>query len=331
MTVPIVPWQDPGQSLIHLPRVENPYLSVWWTAQTVTGVPEQVMGWLVSQGWEITNVASDYGTTPPTYTYTLGKQGMQPWQVLLSLCNSYTTAANEARDANEFRYNQIVRSWSEMAASTQTQFAQQVAQQDAWLGVYLSDLRIHLNEVDGLNDAIADRLPLEYDTHKDAATGYLDGLGQSELARINELFDATLSTQLQDLMEKGLYSSAVAVDIKARNARDRNEEIVALNDRLNREKLENAHRLYGERASLSEFQHKMVQAKMNSRLTRLEGWKTVHEDNMKLMAYQLDTRNNLIIGLYSFVERRDDIGPQWKDMAQMIAGLGDAAGGWITP
>jgi len=331
MSVPVVPWLDPGQSLIDLPRVENPYLSVWWTSQAVSGIPEGVMGWLVSQGWEITNVAEDTSTTPYTYTYTLGKQGLQPWQVLLSLCNSYTIAANDARDANEFRYNQIVRNWSYMLDNTQTQFAQQVAQQDAWYGLYLSNLSDYLNDIDGLVDGIRDALPVEYAIHAEKASGYLTGLGQTELARINEEFAASLSVQLQDLIGRGLYSSAVAADIKARNARDKSEQITALNDRLNREKLEDSHRLYGQRVQLSEFQHTMIQAKMQSKLTRLEGWKSVHESNMALMKYQLDVRNNLLVGLYSFVERREDVGPEWKDMASMIAGLGDSAGGWLTP
>jgi hypothetical protein len=49
------------------------------------------------------------------------------------------------------------------------------------------------------------------------------------------------------------------------------------------------------------------------------------------MAYQIDERNKLLIGLYSFVERREDVAPEWKDMASMIAGLADAGGGWLTP
>ena len=49
--IPNVPEQFPGQSEINLPRVDNPYLSVWWSTQTVSDVPENVMGWLVAQGW----------------------------------------------------------------------------------------------------------------------------------------------------------------------------------------------------------------------------------------------------------------------------------------
>lgn len=35
------------------------------------------------------------------------------------------------------------------------------------------------------------------------------------------------------------------------------------------------------------------------------------------MAYQLDERNKLLIGLYSFVERREDEGPTWNDGARV--------------
>jgi hypothetical protein len=49
------------------------------------------------------------------------------------------------------------------------------------------------------------------------------------------------------------------------------------------------------------------------------------------MAYQLSTRNELLIGLYGFVERREDVGPEWQELAKVVAGLGDSGGGWLTP
>jgi hypothetical protein len=82
---------------------------------------------------------------------------------------------------------------------------------------------------------------------------------------------------------------------------------------------------------LAEHKHKAIVERMNSAARRLEGWKSVADDNRKLMMYQLDERNKLLIGLYGFVERREDIGPKWEDSARMIAGLGDSAGGWVTP
>ena len=87
----------------------------------------------------------------------------------------------------------------------------------------------------------------------------------------------------------------------------------------------------GHAESQANHKHKAIAEMMNIAVVRLQGARDVTAENMKLMAYQLDTRNNLLIGLYAFVERREDIGPKWQDMASMIAGLGDSAGGWLTP
>lgn len=331
MTITVVPQQDPGQSVIDLPRIANPFWSLWWTPQTVTGIPQESVGWLTSQGWRVTGVLQDQTTIPPTLTYTLTRSELQSVEVLLSLCNSYTIAANEARDANETRYNEVVANWTEMISSSQTQFAEQVSQQNAAYGVYLTDLGAYIDEINQLTDDNRQRLTLEYAIHKDAAGGYLTGLGSTELARINEEFAAAKAEQLQDAINRGFYSSLIPVAIKERNTRDRDEQIQMLNDRLMREKLQNEHQLWEQFVNLSEGQQKLILDKMNANVMRLEGWKNVHVDNMRLLAYQLDERNKLLIGLYSFVERREDIGPEWKDMTSMIAGLADQAGGWLTP
>ena len=482
MAIPAVPFHDPNQDPIDLPDVINPYLGIWWTARTVTGVPENVMGWLVAQGWRITAIVPDASTVPPTQYYSLAKSQLTPEEVLLSLCNSYTVAANNARDANELRYNQIVNNWQTMLSSTHTQFNAQITEQNASAGVYLSDLDTYMTEVDGLIDDnqaalqieaniakgelaamlaklldleinadataalteplltnqsgyttqfLADMVPklAELDTeylnhlneilnlivradnahavHEDLTRAFLDDLGATELARINEQFTSTLSAQVQDLVDKGLYSGALEVDLTQRNHRDRDEQIQMLNDRLMREKWENQHRIYGQlqdmirwntntrdnlfaqlvqiaglhlnyyekkhdkwqdtsraavatRAALlaqlqdavkgilagkeryavltmnhgsviADHKHRAIVEKMNKAVAQLEGWRNVAADNMKLLAYQLDERNKIILGLYSFVERREDIAPEWKDMASMIAGLADSAGGWISP
>lgn len=327
----VVPEETADQSPLHLPPVLNPWLSTWWTAETVTGVPENTMGWLVAQGWQITAVASDASTVPPTLTYTLGKQALSAQETLLGLCNNYTTNAQRAQDANEVRYNQVVIDWNEMIASSQTQFEQQTDQQNADFGFYIADLKTYMDEIDVLSAANADNLAQDYGTHKGTADGLLTGLGTTEVARINEHFASTLAAQLQGLTNRGLYSSGVAADITERNERDRDEQLQLHYDRLNREQLGNEHTLWGQRVQVSEQNNQAIVQKMNTSVARLDGWKSVAADNQRLMAYQLDERNKLIIGLYSFVERRTDVAPEWKDMSQMIAGLADSAGGWIQP
>lgn len=734
MTVPQVPEQTPGQSPILLPRVANPFLSIWWSTQTVTNVPENVMGWLVAQGYAITGITQDNTTVPPTNYFALTREGMKPEQVLLSLCNSYTTAANEARDANQIRYNEILNNWTQMIDSSHDQFNAQTTEQNAQAGVFLTDLgnymtaietliadnqtqmaadatdakaalqlmdtrlaelesnaaatavqintlltkqetslqayitdyntrlaelqqnvATHITAVLGevadlgtvLDDHVADylqqfdqltanynfhvadidallanvasnvnayvsevgtiltaldtdyqtvstdlgairtsagtlvsshatdyesvlnllssdytaqaattraiinfllpdytahatetrditnQLDTDFSLHSTLATGFLTDLGATERARINEEFAAKLSAQLQQLTSRGLYTSVLAADITERNHRDRDEQIQLLNDRLNREKLDNQYKLYEQQrgvrvqtldnehrlydqqrgmrsqmidaeqrlyeqqlgmrtrlldgknqihsvrqevlryqaslisgvyamlqetrnrvlagkqailsakdanerlgievqsrlysqlqevrqrviestdriyqlrdvyakwantethrtyeqlqqirqqfveaaerqhaakqtatraemaqrdtllqqlqasltgllsgkerfstllmqnaSALSEHKHRAIAERMNTAAQRLDGWKSVAAENRALMAYQLDERNKLLIGLYSFVERREDVSPEWKDMSTMIASLGDSGGGWITP
>lgn len=732
--IPEVPEQSPGQSIIDLPRVLNPYLGVWWSTQTVSNVPENVMGWLVAQGYEVTGISQDNTTVPPTNYFALTREGMRPQQTLLSLCNSYTIAANEARDANEIRYNEIVVNWTQMIDTSHDQFNAQTEEQNAQAGMFLTDLDEYMTAIDTLIEenktqiaadaaeakvalvvmdsrlselednaaanavvinnlltqqednlaeyiaeyntrlaelqanvtahidtvldevsslgtvledhvtdyaqrfdslvsnytfhqadidallvnvanntntyvadvgeiltsldddytdvetdlgairttagtlvdtyaidyqAILDQLSGDYTSqatmirsiinflysdytphatatrgitdslasdfilHDGSATGLLDGLGATELARINEEFASRLSVQLQQLVTRGLSTATLITDITERNHRDRDEQIQLLNDRLNREKFENQHKLYEQQravrsitmdnehklyeqkravraqnidsenrlyeqqlgmrtrmmdgetqlhsvrqevlryqaslisgvhallqetrnrvlagkqaifaardaterlgievqsrlysqlqdvqqrvidstdriyqlrdvyakwsngethrlyeqlqqikqqfveaaerqhsakqtvtrtemaqrdtllqqlqaaltgllggkerfstlilqnaSTLSEHKHRAIVERMNTATQRLEGWKSVAADNRALMAYQLDERNKLLIGLYSFVERRDDISPEWKDMATMIASLGDSGGGWVTP
>lgn len=657
-----IPEQNPGQSELWLPRVANPALNIWWAQQTVSDVPENVMGWLVAQGYEITNIRLDNTTTPPTYYFNLKRNGLRPQDVLLDLCNSYTIAANDARTANQVRYNEILRNWTMMIDTSHEQFDAQTTVQNAQSGVYLADLDQYMDEIETLIaenraqmvldaaeakdalgqmdtrltdlevnantsadeiesllteqisnlqefitayrlrlaemdqnfashlakvlseiaglDAVLDShvvdynqqfailasnytahaaeiedaltritanvttyvadvtdiltrieadftdveseletikgdagdlvdghaaryqsilgsLTADYEQHAVIARGFLVDLGSEELARINEEFAASLAAQIQRLVSQGFFVSKIVSDVTARNSRDRDEKVQALNDRLMREKLENQHRLYEQQvatrgrnlegsnqlhgvqqevlryqaslvsniyglqqeirnrvlsgkqaiftakdaneklameiqsnlyaklqevrqrtieaadrvyqlqdlfgkwentethklyeqvqqmesqllagvdkeyasnqdvvrveitqrdtllqqiqdalksllsgkerfsallmqnaSTLAEHKHKAILEKMNTAIKRLDGWQSIADQNRQLMAYQLDERNKLLIGLYSFVERREDVAPQWADMAKMIAGLGDSGGGWLTP
>lgn len=518
MPIPQIPEQNPGQNPILLPRVVNPYLGIWWSTQTVSNVPENVMGWLVAQGYEVTGITQDTTTVPPTNYFALTREGMKPLQVLLSLCNSYTTAANEARDANQQRYNEILTNWTQMIDTSHDQFNAQTTEQNAQAGIFFADLDQYMTAIETLiadnqtqlaldaaeaktalvimdsrltelesnaaatatiingllvsltgsvntyvtdietlltaldadytavetdleaiktsagnlvtafagdYQAILDQLESDYTVHELRTQGLLDDLGTTETARINEQFASQLSVQLQALVSRGLSTATLIADITARNQRDRDEQLQLHNDRLMREKLDNQHKLYqqqfgmrsrmmdaesqlhsvrqevlryqaslitgtfellqnirnrviaGKQAilaareanarlgievnstllqqlqaaltgvlggkerfstlltqlfnTLAEHKHRAIVERMNTATQRLDGWKSVAAENRALMAYQLDERNKLLIGLYSFVERREDISPEWKDMSTMIASLGDSGGGWITP
>lgn len=306
-------------------------------------------------------------------------------------------------------------------ADLDTDYAAQLAAIDLLLTQGDDDLATFVSDYEGELSA----LHPEYTTHSDTATAFLVDLGATDLARINEQFDASLSEQLQLLTDRGLYSSAVAVDITARNTRDRDEQITALNDRLMREKLENQHSLYGQQvamrdrklngvdrlqtlrqsvtqwhtsqrdilfaqrqqiqaqhlagidkqnassqdvsrvamsererllgflqdavngvvsgkgtysqmtvqhgSTLAEHKHRAIAEKMNESVQRLASLQLTHEECLRLMQYQLDERNKILVGLYGFVERRDDVPPNFEALVKIAVGLGDAGGGWVTP
>jgi hypothetical protein len=90
----------------------------------------------------------------------------------------------------------------------------------------------------------------DYDSHASTATAFLDNLGTTELARINEKYDNLLAAVNQRLLDRGFYSSALITQMEAQVERERNEEIGILNDRLNREKWENQHRLYEQQQAM---------------------------------------------------------------------------------
>jgi hypothetical protein len=397
MAIPGVPSQNTGQGTITLDHVTSAYSALWWTSQTIAQIPSESVGWLVGQGWGILGI--QYAETDVLFQfplYSMGRQSLQNWQILQSLLNSWTIAYNEARDINSFRYNQVVTNWAEMLATSHTHFDAETTEHNAHATVYISNLTSYMNEVEVLVKAnqaeldtaiatasgflttastdystfsvdYASKVVLfdsDYAMHLATATGFLTGLGATELARINEKFDSTLGVQLQQLVDKGMYTGALAVDTTARNTRDRNEEIAALNDKLAREKLANEHTLYGQLVgvrkqtleakerlyslgqellhyrlattmgnaqAIVQHRHKVIAQLMTINVARLEGLDKTHQDGMKLMAYQLDERNKIIVGLYGFVERRTDVGPSIEDLAKICTSLGDSGGGWLTP
>ena len=645
-----------------LPDISTPIASEWWDSGYITGIPEHAVGWMLSQGWQITAVVNDTTTRPYTSYYTMTKDVMNHHYVLQDMLNRYTVAYNDARWANQERYNAVVENWLQMFSDAQDYQDYQIDEQNAHATLFLANLDTYMDEVDTLIDDITGDLETslttagtalsamnsklsELETNADAnavtvgtlltnqstylttflsdftaaldefyknycchltnmntlltasdtdmstfassqstqlsaiASAYttlvsdlgtlltaadadlttvesaintvlsdtasdfasldteldallasgttalasfdadyanalaklepdytdqeiitenlLEGLGVTEVARIREQFAASLSQQIQDLVDRGLYSSAVVTDITQRNHRDRDEQLQKHYDYLNREKLGNRHKLYGQQQSMRdrtmagterlhnvkaavyqyqaaqktgvyellqatrqrtldaktkiyalqdansrlhmqtktqlyelgqamrvrlideaarlqqleqavtqwqasqrdkllaqiqeveaitaqgvEKQHaakqevsriamqerdtllaqlqdaikafitgkerfaaqtaqnadilarakqQVVVAKMNEAATRLEGQRGVHADNMKLMAYLLNEKNQLLIGLYGFIERREDIGPSFSELTQVAAALGDSGSGWVSP
>jgi len=71
---------------------------------------------------------------------------------------------------------------------------------------------------------------------------------------------------------------------------------------------------------------------LQARLNKNKGLSEAHRQMQKLYAYQLDTRNNLAVGLFKFMENRSDTYPDVNKLGEIAMGLGDAgATQWIQP
>lgn len=94
----------------------------------------------------------------------------------------------------------------------------------------------------------------DYASHAATTRALLDGLGETERARINEQFDNLLTQTRQNLVDRGFYASALVAQTDARVERERSEALVALADRLAREQVAHEHQLYGEQTGVRDRQ-----------------------------------------------------------------------------
>ena len=141
--------------------------------------------------------------------------------------------------------------WATAADTAQSEYDTMVSGLD--LAAIISDVDSAIDDfavaVTTFNNSYATlgaTLSDDFTAHQTLARSYLTDLGTTDLARINEKFAGSLSTQKQGLVDSGFYNSTITTDITARNTREANEAISELNDKLNREKLANEHTLYGE-------------------------------------------------------------------------------------
>ena len=356
-----VPALDPAQDEFNFweRTIESPYSVDWHSTWTITNIPQDSVGWLVAQGWQITGITENTSTVPYTYTYAMRRDSLDHWAALKKMMSSYISAYNIAGELNSIRYNQVVSNWTELIKKNREHFDDQMTDQLAHIEILLSNLDEYMDNVeeiangtrfeDALNaitgtplTGVVGAVEDDWNEHNPAAGGFLDEISDVEEERISAEFEASFGRQAEHLIDNGLWSSLETADLMERNTRDKDDQIQLMKDRLSRQKWENAHRTYEQRVAMrqlkiagesqiADHKHKVIVELMNAAQTRLQWRENNHQDSMKLMAYQLDEYNKLFIGLYGFVERREDIGPSWDQFAKMCTSLSDSGGGWISP
>lgn len=139
--------------------------------------------------------------------------------------------------------------WSAAATALETEYATMTAGLD--IPGLITDVEVSLDAMDTAlttflseHSALAATLLSDFNTHASTATAFLTSLGVTELARINEHFDDQLAAQSTLLVNRGFYSSALTSQVNLQVERERTQAIIELNDKLNREKWDNQHKLY---------------------------------------------------------------------------------------
>jgi len=186
-------------------------------------------------------------------------------------------------------YNTHASTVSDLEASTESALSALSVQANALLSLMLADYNSLADDIDTILDsadsaltahdasasAILALLLSDYTSHETTAEAFLVDLGSTELARINEAFDARLAEASQNLVDRGFYSSGLAEDYDERIERDRDEAISALNDKLAREKLENEHQLY--------------QQQVGVRMQTLAGEDRLHSLQQEILRYKSES------------------------------------------
>ena len=150
MAITNLPTMDPGGEMTHnIPprRATSPYSGNWSTGSYVTGIDREMMGWLTAQGWQVVSVSYDSSTTPPTPSYSMGKQGMNNWFILQELMFSLIVAYNDGRTMNYLRYRDILTIWNHAFAQSQQQYQQMNTKSNADVVVYMSAFANDMAEI----------------------------------------------------------------------------------------------------------------------------------------------------------------------------------------
>ena len=83
---------------------------------------------------------------------------------------------------------------------------------------------------------------------------------------------------------------------------------------------------------LTNARHRLAALQMERAMNQVRMKMDQNAADMALIKYQIDTGNNMVIGLFGFQERRSDTYPALELMAQLCSQLGDnSATSWVSP
>lgn len=278
----------------------TPDISLWWQSET-PGVPDTLAPYLAAHGFK-PFFSQPYFVDDEFAGWLVQMQRTKFLHAaaIQDLLVRMTDAYNEGRQHNDTRYEDLLRNLDELLDKAQQHMDSAKTDLDA-------QIVLHMATLDGLQS--------DYDDFFVDVQADLDGLSvtlNADRTRVNDQFDALLSQSDQQLMNRGFYSSGMISSIDAGIEERRALGLTEISEREKRLIAEITLRKNEIYASVLQMRAGLIGQKME--LTNRE---------QQFLAYQLDTRNNLALAMFGFVERREDPYPDLGDMAALVTSLGD--------
>ena len=280
---------------------ESPNAGGWYFTSNIGGVPEEAVPFMLAQGFEINGVFQVDAFNPDVKAYSLTKTRLNNAQVIYDLLQSFTEAYNEGRTANDKRYEDIIRLWTEMLDKGEE---------------HIDGAKVELENEIVLHMTTLDALETEYDTFFADVRDDLSNLNitlNADRIRVNNQFDALVAAEGQRLASRGFYSAALISSITAGVEERRALALTEVSEREQRLIADIALRKNQVYVDVLRMRSGIIETKMG--LTNRK---------QEFLKYQLDERNRTLIGLFGFVEKREDTYPGLGAMAQVSASLGES-------
>ena len=280
---------------------ESPNAGGWYFTSNIGGVPEEAVPFMLAQGFEINGVFQVDAFNPDVKAYSLTKTRLNNAQVIYDLLQSFTEAYNEGRTANDKRYEDIIRLWTEMLDKGEE---------------HIDGAKVELENEIVLHMTTLDALETEYDTFFADVRDDLSNLNitlNADRIRVNNQFDALVAAEGQRLASRGFYSAALISSITAGVEERRALALTEVSEREQRLIADIALRKNQVYVDVLRMRSGIIDTKMG--LTNRK---------QEFLKYQLDERNRTLVGLFGFVEKREDTYPGLGAMAQVSASLGES-------
>ena len=225
------------------------------------------------------------------------------------LTEEYQTAYNEAKAANEARYQQILTGYGTRYNQAMTGLGQS---RTAITGQLASNRAELLSGIEGRGTNISGKLA----SNRAEVLGGLEGLGKEELAGIGRQYTRERASASQGLISSGLYSTTVAPAVLGGVGRREGYAVGAAQERLRRERL-------GHLSQLGTQELQAMERLGSEKLGYLSQLGAQELQALKEMsAQELMAKTGLKKEELDFMERRTDEYPSESLYVQLMQGLG---------